>query len=88
MSLFYVVKEGFSSIGRAKLPAAITVTISFLALVLLGLFGTVSLSFFDVIQELRSRVELEVFLGESMTNSQAIGAAQQIKGLRGVRDAV
>ncbi len=88
MSLFYVVKEGFSSIGRAKLPAAITVTISFLALVLLGLFGTVSLSFFDVIQELRSRVELEVFLGESMTDSQAIGAAQQIKGLRGVRDAV
>ena len=88
MSLLFVVKEGFSSIGRAKLPAAITVTISFLALVLLGLFGTVSLSFFDVIQELRSRVELEVFLGESMTNSQAIGAAQQIKGLRGVRDAV
>ena len=88
MSLSYVVKEGFSSIGRAKLPAVITVTISFLALVLLGLFSTVSLSFFDVIQELRSRVELEVFLGESITEPQAVDAVRQIKKLQGVRDAI
>ena len=87
MSLLFVVKEGFSSIGRAKLPAAITVTISFLALVLLGLFSTVSLSFFDVIQELRSRVELEVFLGESMTEQQALDTAKSIKKLRGVQEA-
>jgi cell division transport system permease protein len=87
MSLLYVVKEGFSSIGRARLPAAITVTISFFALVLLGLFSTVSLSFFDVIQELRSRVELEVFLGESMSESQTTDAAQQIQRVKGVRQA-
>lgn len=72
--------------GRAKLPAAITVTVSFFALVLLGLFSTVSLSFFDVIQELRSRVELEVFLDDSMTDSQAIDAAKQIKMLSGLRE--
>jgi cell division transport system permease protein len=87
MSLLFVVREGFSNIGRAKLPAAITVTISFFALVLLGLFSTVSLSFLDVIQEIRSRVELEVFLGESMNESQAKEAARQIKMLKGVREA-
>ena len=87
MSLSFVIKEGFSSIGRAKLPAAITVTISFFALVLLGLFSTVSLSFFDVIQELRSKVELEVFLGDSMSESQAIDATGQIKMLKGVKEA-
>ncbi|WP_076792267.1 ABC transporter permease [Chlorobium sp. KB01] len=87
MSLLFVVKEGFSSIGRAKLPAAITVTVSFFALVLLGLFSTVSLSFFDVIQELRSRVELEVFLGESMSDSLATRSAEQIRVLKGVREA-
>jgi cell division transport system permease protein len=86
MSLLFVVKEGFSSLGRAKLPAAITVTVSFFALVLLALFSTVSLSFFDVIQELRSRVQLEAFLGESMTDSQAADAAGQIRKLRGVRE--
>ncbi|MCX6178215.1 MAG: permease-like cell division protein FtsX [Chlorobiales bacterium] len=87
MSLSFVIKEGFSSMGRAKLPAAITVTISFFTLVLLGLFSTVSLSFFDVIKEMQSRVEVEVFLGDSMSESQAMDAAGQIKRLKGVRDA-
>ena len=87
MSLTFVIKEGFSSLGRAKLPATITVIISFFALVLLGLFSTVSLSFFDIIQELRSRVELEVFLGDSISESQAIDTAGQIKMLKGVKDA-
>lgn len=87
MSFLFVLKEGFSSIGRAKLPAAITIAISFFALVLLGLFSTVSLSFFDVIQELRSRVELEVFLGESMTDAQAMDTVRQIKMLKGVQQA-
>ena len=85
MSFLFVVREGFSSIGRAKLPAAITVTISFFALVLLALFSTVSLSFLDVIQELRSRVELEVFLGDSMNEHQAMDVAHQIKMVKGVR---
>ena len=87
MSLTFVVKEGFSSMGRAKLPAFITVTISFFALVLLGLFSTVSLSFFDVIKEMKSRVEVEVFLGDSMNESQGMDAVVQIKRLKGVRDA-
>ncbi len=87
MSLTFVIKEGFSSLGRAKLPATITVIISFFALVLLGLFSTVSLSFFDIIQELRSRVELEVFLGDSISESQAIDTAEQIKMLKGVKEA-
>ncbi len=86
MSFLFVVREGFSSIGRAKLPAAITVTVSFFALVLLSLFSTVSLSFLDVIEELRSRVEVEVFLGDSMSEAQAMDAARQIKMVKGVSE--
>jgi cell division transport system permease protein len=88
MSLLFVIKEGFSSIGRAKLPAAITVTISFFALVLLALFSTVSLSFMDVIQEIRSRVELEVFLGESISDPDAMNMTAHLKSFEGVREAV
>ena len=84
----FVVREGFSSIGRAKLPAAITVAISFFALVLLALFSTASLSFLDVIQQLRSRVEVEVFLGDAMSDSQAMDAARQIKMVKGVSEAL
>ena len=86
MSLSFIVREGFSGIGRARMPAAITVTISFFALVLLGLFSTVSLSFFDLMQELRSRVELEVFLDEALSEQQASEVTAKISELQGVRE--
>ncbi len=88
MSFLFVVREGFSGMGRAKLPAAITVMITFFALLLLSLFSTVSLSFLDVIEELRSRVEVEVFLGDSMSEAQARDAARQITMVRGVSEAL
>ncbi len=86
MSLSFIVKEGFSGIARAKLPAAITIVISFFALVLLGIFGSVSLSFYDVMQELRRKVELEVFFSDSMSESRAAEAAKQMTAIRGVQD--
>ncbi len=55
---------------------------------LLGLFSTVSLSFLDVIQEIRSRVELEIFLGESISDPQAMNITSRIKRFDGVREAV
>lgn len=83
----YSIKEGFSGIGRAKLPAAITMAIGFFSLVLLGLFGTVSIGFYQVMQEVRSRVELEVFFSEAMNDAQADELTSKIKGIKGVSDA-
>jgi cell division transport system permease protein len=87
MDLAYSIKEGLSGIGRAKLPAAVTVAVGFFSLVLLGLFSTVSLSFFDLIQEVRSRVQLEVFFSDSMSEEQAVVLVNRIKQLRGIREA-
>lgn len=86
MNLFFVVKEGFSGIWRAKLPAAVTVVVGFFALVLLGLFATVSLSFFDIIDEVRGRVELEVFFPELSSDESVTALNGRIKKLDGVRD--
>ena len=86
MNLFFVVKEGFSGIWRAKLPAAVTVVVGFFALVLLGLFATVSLSFFDIIDEVRGRVELEVFFPELSSDESVAALNGRIKKLDGVRD--
>ncbi len=86
MNLFFVIKEGFSGIWRAKLPAAVTVVVGFFALVLLGLFATVSLSFFDIIDEVRGRVELEVFFPEGTSEENVAGQNKTIEGMNGVRD--
>ena len=85
MNLFFVIREGFSGIWRAKLPAAVTVVVGFFALVLLGLFATVSLSFFDIIDEVRSRVELEVFFPDSATDEEAGILANSVESLNGVK---
>jgi cell division transport system permease protein len=88
MDFTYSIKEGFSGIGRAKLPAAVTVAVGFFSLVLLGLFGTVSLSFYQLIQEVRSRVEMEVFFSEGMNDAQAESLASKMKSIVGVKEAV
>ena len=87
MNLFFVIREGFSGIWRAKLPAAVTVVVGFFALVLLGLFATVSLSFFDIIDEVRGRVELEVFFPDSATDEEAGILANSVESLNGVKSA-
>jgi cell division transport system permease protein len=88
MSFSFIVKEGFSGMGRAKLPAAITMVISFFALVLLGLFGSLSLSFYDVMQELRNKVQLEVFFSESMNDAEVTDAVKKMQALNVVREAM
>jgi len=84
MDLAYSIKEGFSGIGRAKMPAAVTMVIGFFSLVLLGLFGSVSLSFYDLIQEVRSRIEMEVFFSEATGESQVAALTEQMKHIPGV----
>ena len=85
MHLFFLIKEGFSGIWRAKLPAAVTVVVGFFALVLLGLFATVSLSFMDIIEEVRGRVELEIFFPDETAPADVQTLVGDMKGIRGVR---
>lgn len=87
MGLFYSIKEGFSGIGRAKLPAFVTIAVGFFSLVLLGLFGTVSFSFYQIIQEVRSRVELEVFFDEALNDAQARSLGERMQSIPGVAEA-
>ncbi|UZJ40580.1 permease-like cell division protein FtsX [Prosthecochloris sp. SCSIO W1101] len=85
MNLFFVIKEGFSGILRAKLPAAVTIVVGFFALILLGLFATISLSFFDIIDEVRGRVEIEVFFPDVSSDEEVQKSRDGIESLDGVK---
>ena len=86
MSLFYSIKEGFAGIGRAKLPASVTIATGFFSLLLLGMFGTVSFSFYQLIHEVRSRVELEVFFDDRVGDARADSLSERMKAIPGVAD--
>lgn len=86
MNLFFLVKEGFSGIWRAKLPSAVTVISGFFALVLLGVFSTVSVSFFDLIDEVRGRVELEIFFDDRTSQDEVQKVVESVGAMQGVRE--
>lgn len=86
MSLLYSMREGISGIGRAKLPASVTILTGFFSLLLLGLFVTVSLSFYQVIHEVRSRVELEVFFDDSLSEVEAGFLSDRMKAIAGIAE--
>ncbi|WP_211204043.1 cell division protein FtsX [Chloroherpeton thalassium] len=63
--------------------SVVTVTIS---LILLGIFALLSLSFFQVLSEVRSRVELEAFLSETVTAQEAQELQQKLTAIPAVKE--
>ncbi len=71
MNLSYVFRESFSGFKRAKLASTISVFTITISLTLLGIFAVLSLSFYQVLNEIRSRFEIEMFLNEYITEKKA-----------------
>lgn len=72
MSFSYTVKESFSGFTRTKLSTTISIITIGVSLVLLGIFGVISINTNRFIEMLRAKVELEAFLREPI-NREDIG---------------
>ena len=84
MSIWYIIKEGFSGFSRAKLAAAgsiMTVTIS---LLLLGLFYVISTNTSRILLNIRENVEMEAFLKEPITQQRIEEIQKEIDAVEGV----
>ncbi|MFQ3597575.1 MAG: permease-like cell division protein FtsX [Chloroherpetonaceae bacterium] len=71
MNLRYIFAESVSGFRRAKLASAISIFTISVSLVLLGVFATLSLNASRVLSEIRSRVEVEFFLSQSLKEKDA-----------------
>lgn len=71
MNLRYIFSESISGFRRAKLASAISIFTISISLVLLGIFATLSLNASRVLSEIRSRVEVEFFLSQSLKEKEA-----------------
>ena len=67
MSLSYTLRESMSGFRRTKLSSVLSIITISVALLLLGLFGVLSIHATRFLNELRARVELEVFLEEPIS---------------------
>ncbi len=86
--LIFVIKEGFMGLVRARfsgLVATFTVAIS---LILLGVFLIITVNFGRVVENLRSRVELEVFLEDALNEENIQKLRGEIKKINGVSEII
>lgn len=85
MNLSYILRESFAGFRRAKLASAVSVVTISVSLVLLGVFFLMTLSFIQVLNEVRSRVEVELFLSDAVSAKNAKQLVAQIKKQPSVR---
>jgi len=79
-------REGVDGIRRARLATVISILTTMIALVLFGVFvvGTVNVA--RLVEELRSRVEFEVFIDNGLAEKDAIALGREIRSVAGVTD--
>jgi cell division transport system permease protein len=84
VSLSYTVRESLSSFTRTKLSSLLSIITISISVLLLGLFGVLSLHAARFLEELRARVELEAFLDEPVTRREVDSLRTAITALDGV----
>lgn len=84
MNLGYAFAEAFRSLRRVPLMGTVAVGTISLSLMVFGLFLVVTYNAQDVLQEVRSRVDVEVYLEEGLTGEELAAVRSRITSLTGV----
>ncbi len=84
MSFSFSLKEGLSGFKRARLASFITITSIGFALLLIGYFLLFSINIKSWVSQQRARMEMEVFLENTLSSKQGQALANQIKTFNGV----
>jgi len=86
LSLLFVLREGLGGLRRSRFSGfAATVTVA-ISLVLIGIFLIITFNLARVVDFLRSRVELEVFIDDSFDELKIQNLSEQIKQVEGVAE--
>lgn len=80
----YSILEGVKGLRRAKFSAFVSIFTIFLTLCLMGVFTILVLNVQRFVNQLKGRLELEVFVDNSLVDEQLAALQQQIARLEGV----
>ncbi len=84
MSFAYTLRESFSGFRRAKLSSLLSVATISISLILVGIFAAVTINASRLVGSLRSRLDMEAFLTEPVTDDEVAGLQSRITALEGV----
>lgn len=88
MSLSYTLKEGLSGFRRAKLSMVVSIGTIAVSLILLGLFLILTTNAAHVVQMIRDKVELEVFVEEPVTKKKVEALKDSLALVEGVTSVI
>jgi len=83
-SLFFILKEGFEGLFRAKFAGFVAMVTVAISLILIGIFLIITLNLERFVDFIRSRVELEVFLDDSLDEMKIQELSEGINKMDGV----
>ena len=87
MSLRYTFQESLAGFRRNRAATIITIFTVSISLLLLGVFAIITLNFSAIVETIRSRVEVEVFLRNGLTADQHRELGVRLRAVRGVEEA-
>jgi len=82
--LLYSIAEGLKGLRRAKFSAFVSISTIFLSLILIGVFIILILNARRIVNQVQSRVEMEIFIDNSYTIEQILALRLRILGIDGV----
>ncbi|MCL5021367.1 MAG: ABC transporter permease [Bacteroidetes bacterium] len=81
---FFLLREAFSGLGRARLSASFSIIMVTLSFTLLGSFYLTTVQAEKFLNYLKSKVEIEAFLSDSLSVQQIQDVGQKLLATRGV----
>ena len=88
MNLFFLIKEGFIGLKRARFSALISIISIGLALTLLGLFALLGQNLKDIFFRFYKQIEIEAFLEPTLDNKGLNSLKTKIQGMDQVEEVI
>ncbi|MDT8323845.1 MAG: permease-like cell division protein FtsX [Bacteroidota bacterium] len=88
MSVSYTLKESFAGFRRNRSASLITVFTVSISLLLLGVFAIITMNFANFVDQIRSRVDVEIFLSSDINQRQQEEMADILSHIPGVDEAI
>ena len=84
MSWSYSVKEGFAGLRRARLSSIICISMVAVSLVLVGIFLVATVNMNNLLQDIKRRMNIEVFISDVMPEAEIAHLEEQIRAIEGI----
>ena len=84
MSWSYSVKEGLAGLRRARLSSLICISMVAVSLVLVGIFLVATVNMNSLLQDIKKRMNIEVFISDVMPEAEIANLEEQIRAIEGI----